>query len=137
MTLNLTLSGETLGEIIDQMRFLLDTVRTDEGRALLAAMHGDLPAARRRAPAAHTVSAEAAAASTDGQAPACAPDDLRSAMAAYVGRFGDDVARKFLPSLLGAARVSDVPPQSLWRAKSAIEAAISSGKPAGRNPRRS
>jgi hypothetical protein len=137
MTLTLTLSGETLGEVIDQMRFLLDTVKTDEGAALLAAMNGPLPKAVRRASPEHTVTLAAVEAAQNAEAPPVEPDDLRTAMRLYVEKFGEPMAQKFFPSLLGAARVSDVPREKLWRAKSAIEAAISSGNPAGRNPRRS
>jgi hypothetical protein len=136
MTLTLTLHGETLGNVIDQMRFLLDTVETDEGRALLAAMHGEMPAAQRRAPLEHFISPEAIEASADGQASECSSDDVRAALKEYVSRFGEDAAVKHIPTIIGWNRISEVPPEKLWRARAAIHVAIQSGKPAGRNPRR-
>lgn len=137
--LTLILTGATLGEIIERMRFLLDTVSTDEGRALLAAMHADLPPAVRRAPKDKQKGAaptrEEAEAAFNAQAPACSADDVRDAMRAYLARFGGDAARH-VPALLGAARVSDIPPENLWRAKSALEAAVSAGNMHGITPRK-
>lgn len=124
MTLTLTLTGETLGEIIDQMRFLFDTVKTDEGTALLARMHQDLPPAVRRAPRDKANGApptrEEIAAAFNAQAPACTADDVRAAMKKYVERVGETTAEAMLPKLLGAPRVSDIPPEKLWRVRAAI-----------------
>jgi hypothetical protein len=129
MTLNLTLSGETLGEIIDQMRFLLDTVRTDEGRALLAALHGDLGAPKRRNPKSeYGLTLEQAEASIDASAPPCSPDEVRDAMRAYLAAVGEAKATETLPMLLGAPRVSDIPPTKLWRARRALETATAKSK---------
>lgn len=129
MTLQLTLYGKTLGEIIDQMRFLLDTVSTDEGRALLARMHEPLPPAVRRAPKAeYGVTREQAEASLDASAPPCSADEVRSAMRAYITAVGEAKAAATLPMLLGAERVSDIPPTKLWRARSALEAATTNVK---------
>lgn len=120
MPLTLTLHGETLGDVIDQMRFLLDTVETDEGRALLAAMDAPLPPAVRRAPKKHTVTAKQAKTATDSQAPPCSADDVRAAMRALIDKIGQSEAEKWLPGLLGASRVSDIPPDDLWRVRASI-----------------
>ena len=133
--LTLILTGATLGEIIERMRFLLDTVRTDEGAALLAAMDAPLPPAMKRRPEGAITAAQIDAA-LDGQAPAVDPDTVRAKMREYVARFGDEAAMKHLPKLLGAPRVSDVMPEHLWRALDNLEGAIATGKPAGRKSRK-
>jgi hypothetical protein len=127
--MHLTFEGETLGQILANIRTFLDSLPGDGAVQGLVNLDAPLPAAVKRAPKDRGTppTPEQVKAVFNAEAPPCTREEVAASARAYVDAFGS--VGEVMIERVGYHKLTDIPDAELWRVKRDLDACVKNGTP--------